>query len=97
MSSPDKIEKLMSISRAEFLASLEHVGGAREVSVGYWTSPLEGGGTADIHFEPVAGVRLGGLLELPRARVSIVLNGGSASARSAFMHRFDLAFQRGGG
>ena len=97
MSVPDTIEKLMSISQAEFLASLEHVGTTKQASGGYWSSALEGGGTADIHFEPLPGVRLGGLLELPRARVSIILTGGSATARREFLHRFELAFQRGGG
>jgi hypothetical protein len=97
MNAPGKIVKLMSISRAEFLASLEHVGQVKAMPDGTWSSALEGGGTADIHFEAVPGVRLGGLLDLPRARVSLVLNGGSSAARDAFLHRFERAFQRGGG
>ncbi len=97
MSATEKIEKLMSISHAEFIASLEHVGQVKAMPDGTWSSALEGGGTADIHFEAVPGVRLGGLLDLPRAHVSLVLNGGSQQARAAFLHRFDLAFQRGGG
>ena len=97
MSAPDTIDKVMSISQAEFLASLVHVGNVSENSAGFWSSALHGGGTADIRYQPLQGVRLGGLLELPRARVSISFNGGTDAARRAFLHRFELAFQRGGG
>ena len=97
MSAPDTTEKLMSISRAEFLASLVHVGNALETADGAWTVPLDGGGNAIITFEAVPGVRLGGLLDLPRARVSIRFDGGSTAACRKFLLGFELAFQRGGG
>lgn len=95
------IVKLMSVSRAEFLASLEHVGGVRETPDGQWLCPLDASGLAAgqavIAFAPEQSVRLGGLLELPRARVTIEVTGGSAQAQQQFLRRFDIAFQRGGG
>ena len=100
----DTIEQLMSVSRAEFLASLEHAGRVSQTSGDQWVCPLEGANSADgtdgqaiITFAPAASVRLGGLLELPRARVTIRFDGGSAQARASFLRRFEIAFQRGGG
>ena len=91
----------MSVSRAEFLASLEHAGRVSQTSGDQWVCPLEGANSADgqavITFSPAASVRLGGLLELPRARVTIRFDGGSAQARASFLRRFEIAFQRGGG
>ena len=97
----DSIEQLMSVSRAEFLASLEHVGSVREIADGQWLYALDGAGLeqgqATITFAPAPSVRLGGLLELPRARVTIRFDGGSTQARASFLRRFEIAFQRGGG
>jgi len=97
MTEPCKVEKLMSISRAEFLASLVHIAGVRETENGMWVVPLDADGSATITFNKQASVQLGGLLELPRARITIRLDGGSAEARATFFQRFDMAFQRGGG
>lgn len=90
------IEKTMSMSRAEFdnsLAALLDLPAARALPV---RLPL-GAGSVAIDFEPLQGVRLGGLLELPRARVSLSFTGVARDEREAFARRFDLAFQRGGG
>ena len=95
------IEQLMSVSRAEFLASLEHAGKVSQVSGDQWVCPLVGanplGGQAVITFALAPSVRLGGLLELPRALVTIRFDGGSTQARASFLRRFEIAFQRGGG
>ncbi len=56
-----------------------------------------GTGAIEISREVLPGARLGGLLELPRAKVTISYSGVTAADRTAFQRRFDLAFQRGGG
>lgn len=95
-------EKLMSISTVEFLTSLGRLTGGQhqtDPASGCASADIElGMGTASVRFEPVTGVRLGGLLELPRARVTISFSDEVTPAeRSAFQRRFELAFQRGGG
>lgn len=89
--------KIMSATPEEFAQSLGALLG-RDVSMG--ELPLSvpvGSGHVEIAREPLAGVRLGGLLELPRAKVTLTYSGASNADRIAFQRRFDLAFQRGGG
>ncbi len=50
-----------------------------------------------IHVEELEKRRLGGLILLPQARVTLVLATVPESARAAFLRSFDIAFQRGGG
>lgn len=96
------VDKLMSISPVEFLSSLGRLTGRQhhtDPASGCASAEIElGTGTASVRFEPVTGVKLGGLLELPRARVSISFSGEvTAAERAGFQRRFELAFQRGGG
>ena len=90
------IEKVMSASREEFVRSLA-------VLLGMTASPelparvAVGGGKAIIGYEALPPATLGGLLALPRARVTLSFEGVSRADAAAFLRRFDLAFQRGGG
>lgn len=92
------VEKIMAVSEAEFAASLDRLmpGRTLTASGGVARQPL-GSGTVEIRFQPLPPVRLGGLLELPRAKVSLVFDAVPATEQSAFVRAFDLAFQRGGG
>lgn len=56
-----------------------------------------GDGGVVIRYEPQPGVRLGGLLELPRATVTLTFSDVSREERDAFTRRFEMTFQRGGG
>ena len=42
-------------------------------------------------------MRLGGLLQLPRAKVSLKFRDVTPEQREQFLRVFDVAFQRGGG
>ncbi|MBX9926551.1 MAG: hypothetical protein K2Y05_09345 [Hyphomicrobiaceae bacterium] len=87
----------MSLTLAEFAVSASRLTG-RDTTGGEGVVSLPGGGQAHIACVPVAGVTLGGLLALPRASVTITFTADTTPAsRAAFMKRFDLAFQRGGG
>jgi hypothetical protein len=90
------IEKIMSMSRAEFENSLAALLAPASAPVPPVRVPL-GAGFVTIAFEPLQGVRLGGLLELPRSRVALSFVDVARDEREAFTRRFDLAFQRGGG
>lgn len=92
----DRVEKLMTLTPVEFAASASRLFGS-EVPPGVAVDePLEAGRVSIVCLvQP--GVRLGGLLELPRAKVTIAFEQVPTSARTAFLKRFDLAFQRGGG
>jgi len=92
----DRVEKVMALTPAEFAAGLSHLRGVAASESGEYVVQLPGG-TATLNFEPLPDVRLGGLLALPRAKISLAFSGCSPEARAAFMRRFDLAFQRGGG
>ncbi len=96
MTAASDIRKLMSCTAAEFAASMVNIGGMTERSDGSWTG-LVGGGTALVRYQPQPGVRLGGLLEIPRAVVTISLSGVSVADRATLLRQFEMAFQRGGG
>ena len=91
------VRKTMALSRSEFEASMAALcGSACEGKDGALRVAL-GGGTVSIAHRPLAPVRLGGLLDLPRAEVTLAFEAvGEAEAR-AFLRRFEFAFQRGGG
>ena len=98
--SPVVIEKIMTLSAAEFAKSLAAFAGADVViSDGRATLALgAAGGIAEIAYKPLPPRRSGGgLLELPQAKVAITLTGVPANEAEAFLRRFDIAFQRGGG
>lgn len=91
-----KIDKTMSLSRTEFRKSVGFFMETSPPDVDSITMPA-GAGSAVITYSPIEGVTLGGLLALPRATVSIEFDGVDDKEREQFMHRFDIAFQRGGG
>ncbi len=94
---PIHVEKLMSLSRAEFDKSVAALsGGTAELSDGRAVLRL-GDGRAEITFQALPAKRLGGLLLLPQARVVVDVSGLDEASAVEFLQRFDLAFQRGGG
>ena len=94
---PHVVSKIMSATAEEFVQSLGVLLG-RAVSIDELPICIAvGSGQVEIAREPLQGVRLGGLLELPRARVSLSYSAVPAAKRADFQRRFDLAFQRGGG
>jgi hypothetical protein len=92
-----RVEKLMSLTVGEFrhtivpLVGEPLVAGCTEVKIAV------GSGTVVVGYDPRPSVRLGGLIDMPRAIVSLTFAGVSAAERSAFLTRFDLTFRRGGG
>ena len=96
MTTPARIEKLMSLTVQEFVDTLARLGPATLQPDGTYQYALPGG-SVQISFVPQQGVTLGGLLALPRARVTLDFDGASAQIRAGFLKRFELTFQRGGG
>lgn len=106
------IEKTMTLSAGEFARSMVAFAGQDVVIAdGHARIPVAGSGgdgdaaasspapgVAEIVFHALPPRRIGGgLLALPQARVTITLEGVDAAAAQAFLRRFDIAFQRGGG
>jgi hypothetical protein len=91
------IRKTMALSRGEFEACMAVLCDAAGRGEDGCVSLAVGGGTVAITHRPLAPVRLGGLLELPRAEVTIVFEAVAETDARAFLRRFELAFQRGGG
>ena len=87
----------MSCSPADWLRLLPEAMGERA-----WRQQADavhavlGAGTLSIHWRPGATRRLA-QLALPTLQVRFVFDGVDAAARDAFMQRFDLYTQRGGG
>lgn len=92
-----KLEKLMSISRTEFELSWASFDTSPPPAPGSPARLPVGSGHVEISFEPRPAVRLGGLLELPRAVVTFVFDGVEPAERARIVDRFDRSFQRGGG
>lgn len=88
--------KLMSLSASEFSDSISKIGHHSVTADGRMRFDLSAG-HVDVCYAPQAGVRLGGLLELPRALVTIVFANVSDADRTQFLKTFEIAFQRGGG
>lgn len=93
----DRVEKTMTLSRAEFDKSLAAFLGRPTNPVATTFDIPAGEGRVLLTYEPLPAVRLGGLLELPRARIALELSGLTPTQRQQFLERFDIAFQRGGG
>lgn len=99
------VRKIMALSENEFwsgLAALQALRSStkatstnvpREVPVRFALDE----GCVEVLFEPLAERRLGGLLLLPQARVSLTFQATSSAARAGFLGQFWLVFQRGGG
>ena len=94
---PDKIEKTMSLAEHEFVTGCERLAKEGDVVSQHEAKIAIGVGHVVIRYEPLEGVRLGGLLELPRAKVSLTFSSVSAEEQQAFTRRFEITFQRGGG
>lgn len=94
------IEKLMTLSQSEFSKSIGAFAGEAAAATALRGDPVTldvGGGQVVITFTKVEGFSFGGLVEMPRARVLIHLKGVEPTEAEAFMRRFDISFQRGGG
>ena len=88
----------MALDLAEFHRSLKMLAPGQAVAPETSQITLEADGKrVDIAFEALPSETLGGLLALPRARVTLTFEGHSAGEQAAFLTRFDRAFQRGGG
>ena len=95
------VEKIMSITRAEFEAGLRRLTGTPPHSNDRGDYVVAGVGaerqTVCCSFEPLPDAVLGGLVKLPRVRVKLQLAALSSEARAAFVALFERTFQRGGG
>jgi len=98
---PETVEKLMSITRAEFEAGLKRLGGKppRLDGSGQYVVSGTGGERQSVicSFEALPDAVLGGRMRLPRARVKLHLAALSGKARVDFVALFERTFQRGGG
>jgi len=95
---PDRVEKLMSLDLGEFHRSLKTL--QRDVMLDAGQNEIiipAGNAEIRIVYEPLGKATLGGLLALPRAKVTLHMDGLGEAEREAFLARFDKAFQRGGG
>lgn len=90
------IEKVMSLSRAEYLSTAVALGGLA-VSENGRVMVVLAGGQVEISYREQDPVRLGGLLSLPRAVVTLTFSDVPVNDRSRFLAHFDRTFQRGGG
>ncbi len=91
----------MSITRQEFETSLARLYSTpvRQVAPGRYALDPGGDGDTVIHisFDPLPKAVLGGLLALPRARVTLDMQALRGAEQTAFLQHFDKTFQRGGG
>lgn len=96
----ERVEKLMSFTRAEFENGLARLVGAPvapAASGAYDLSPAADGTPVSCTFAPEPDQILGGLMRLSRAKVTLDLSSLPGPARRAFIDRFEKTFQRGGG
>jgi len=94
------IEKVMTLSQSEFAKSIGAFAGEVAAATAMRGDPVAldvGGGRVVITFTKIDGFSFGGLVEMPRARIQIHLDGLAPAEAEAFMRRFDISFQRGGG
>ena len=94
---PVRIEKLMSLTLREFQYTIAPLAGGPLASDRNDVQIALAGGTVVVAYDPRPSVRLGGLMDMPRAIVSLTFRGLSQPERDAFIKRFDFTFQRGGG
>ncbi|HKB53025.1 MAG TPA: hypothetical protein VKD22_03440 [Ramlibacter sp.] len=90
-------EREMACTQAEWLRWLPAAIGESTLHIGPGTASVGiGGGMLHLHWKE-APPRVIALVRLPRLHVSFRFEGLSAEQRLAFMRRFDLHMQRGGG
>lgn len=101
MAGDDVVEKLMAINRTEFETGLERLSGAPAQAAGENHYVISWGqdspSQVKFGFEPQPDAVLGGLVRMPRVRVSLFLGALSEAEADALLFRFDRVFQRGGG
>lgn len=92
------IVKTMSLSQSEFQRSIAHLHPpCSKLPPALSYDIREASGLVTIRYEPLSPQIHGGLLELPRARVTLTFHGLNEEQRARFKARFDLTFRRGGG
>jgi hypothetical protein len=92
-----RVEKLMGLTLADFQRSIAPLTGAPLPISTTRAEIVVHGGRVVITCEPRSALRLSSLVEMPLAAVTIDFYGLDVAERTAFLRRFDLAFQRGGG
>jgi hypothetical protein len=92
---PDVVEKTMSATPSEFNRSMAVLDASLIPALSHTLE--SNSGRIVVTYEALPSVKLGTLLALPRARVTVRFLGVPSTHRAQFMSRFDLAFQRGGG
>lgn len=95
----ETVDKLMSVTRAEFETGVTRLTGTAPVSSGtvYDLSPAASGKPVTASFVPQPDAVLGGLVRLPRVQVTLDLRALDSAERADFVLSFDRVFQRGGG
>lgn len=94
---PDRFERDMACTEAEWLGWLP-----RALAGHVWHQSAQallvevGGGRLQVNWHPLP-PRVIALMRLPRLHVAFAFDGVSAEERRAFMKKFDLYLQRGGG
>jgi hypothetical protein len=91
------ITKVMSITRADFERSLALFAPGVQLDTEGRAVVATASGSARLSFEGLGKRRLGGLLSMPQARITLDLSDMPETERGAFLRSFDIAFQRGGG
>ncbi len=95
---PDLVEKIMSLDLREFHRTLKTLAPDVPLKEGQTQFAVpEANADVQIIYKPLDGATLGGLLNLPRARITLHLGALDTAQRQTFLARFDRAFQRGGG
>ncbi len=94
---PETFERDMACTEAEWLAWLPAAIGAQAYELKGGTAHVTlAGGELQLQWRAQPPRQIA-LISLPRLHVSFVFDGVSAADRQAFMRRFDLYMQRGGG
>lgn len=91
------IEKTMSMTEREFEAGCLRLASPGDAVDGLEARYGLGPGSVTVRYAPLPEVRLGGLLALPRASVTLTFDNASEADQKAFVAKFDQVFQRGGG
>jgi hypothetical protein len=94
---PGKIEKIMSIKLSEFEAGLARLDPAAPASNAGGTYEIPNTPGISITFDKLEPAVLGGVMRLPRAKVTLNLEALDAPSRTKFLSFFNQTFQRGGG
>lgn len=95
---PEKIVKLMSMSRDEFIHSFKKFAPDYKGSLAASSFELTiGKGSVIIEIEVLPNRTITSLLTLPQANVTLTMNNLTEDEQRHFLARFDISFQRGGG